>query len=280
MNVIGVDLGGTNIEVGKLSKEKIESVLSVDTNSTSSKEEVLLQITSLIDKLIDKDTSGIGVAVPAIVDVENGIVFETVNIPSWKRVHLKEILEEKYKLPVFINNDANCFALGEKYFGVGKKYQNLVAFVLGTGLGGGIIVKGKLYAGYNGGAGEFGQILFKDNDFEYYCSGKYFLREHNISGKDLYEKARQHNRKALSIFKKFGENLGKALAMVVNSIDPEIIVLGGSVVDSYKYFEKSMKESLKKSTYERSFSRLKIQVSKMDHSVILGAGSLYWDSLK
>lgn len=280
MNVIGVDLGGTNIEVGKLSKEKIGTVLSVDTNSNSSKEEVISQITSLIDKLIDKDTNAIGVAVPAIVDVENGIVFETVNIPSWKRVHLKEILEEKYKIPVFINNDANCFALGEKYFGEGKKYQNLVAFVLSTGLGGGIIIKGKLYAGHNGGAGEFGQVSFKDNDFEYYCSGKYFLREHNIRGKELFEKARQNNKKALSIFKKFGSNLGKALAMVVNSIDPEIIVLGGSVTNSYKYFEKSMKESLKESTYERSFSRLKIQVSKIDHAVILGAGSLYWDSLK
>jgi len=101
-----------------------------------------------------------------------------------------------------------------------------------------------------------------------------------MEGEYLNEKAKQNNKKALAIFKEFGKNLGKALAMVVNSIDPELIVLGGSVADSYKYFKAPMMKSLKESTYKRSFSRLKIQVSKIEHVVILGAGALYWDSLK
>lgn len=280
MNVIGVDVGGTKIEVGKVSNNKIEKLLKVNTNSNASQDEVISQITSLINKLIDKNTKSIGIAVPAIVDVEKGIVFETVNIPFWKKVPLKEILEQKYKIPVFINNDANCFALGEKYFGIGKNYQNIATVTISTGFGAGMIINGKLHSGNNCGAGEFGEVVFRDHNFEYYCSGQYFLNEHKISGEKLFQEAKQNNKKALAIFTKFGTNLGKALAMVVHSMDPEIIILGGSVSKSYQYFEKSMKESLKQSIYARSFSRLKIYLSKTDNVVILGAASLYWDSLK
>lgn len=279
MNIIGVDLGGTKIEVGKVSNNKIEKLLKVDTKSNDSQDEIILQITSLIDRLIDKNTKNIGIAVPAVIDVEKGIVFETVNIPSWKKVPIKRILEQKYKLPVFVNNDANCFALGEKYFGIGKKYKNIAAVTISTGLGTGIIINGKLYSGYNCGAGEFGEVVFKDHNFEYYCSGKFFLNEYNIKGKELFEKAKQNNKEALIIFTKFGNNLGKVLAMVIHAIDPEIIILGGSVSKAYPYFIKSMKESLKESIYARSFSRLKLQLSKTENIVILGAASLYLDSL-
>ena len=172
MNFLGIDVGGTKIEVGKVSNNKIEKLLKVKTKSNSSQDEVISQITDLIDKLIDKNTKSMGVAVPSIV--ENGIVFETGNIPSWKKVPLKKILEKKYKIPIFINNDVNCFALGEKYFGIGKKYQNMVAVTISTGLGAGIIINDKLYSGHNCGAGEFGEVVFKDHNFEYYCSGQYF----------------------------------------------------------------------------------------------------------
>lgn len=278
MNIIGIDVGGTKIEAGKVSKNKIEELLSIKTNSNASQDKIISQITSLIDKLIDKNTKSIGVAVPAIV--ENGIVFETVNILSWKNIPLKKLLEQKYKIPTFVNNDANCFALGEKYFGIGKFYQNIVALTIGTGLGAGIIINGRLYLGHNCGAGEFGEVIFKNHNFEYYCSGKYFLNEYHLKGEELFEKAKQNNKEALTIFNKFGKNLGKALAMIVHSVDPEIIILGGSVSKAYKYFEKTMKESLKESIYVRSFSRLKIELSKREEIIILGAASLNLDSLK
>ncbi len=280
MNSLGVDVGGTKIEVGKVSNNKIEKLLSTRTHSKASQNEIISQITLLIDKLRDKNTESIGVAVPAIVDLEKGIVFEAVNIPSWKKVPLQRILKTKYKLPVLINNDANCFALGEKYFGVGKTYKNLVALTVGTGLGAGIIINGRLYSGHNCGAGEFGEVIFRDHNFEYYCSGKYFFNEYRVNGEKLLLEAKENNKKALTIFSEFGMNLGKALAMVVNSIDPEIIILGGSVSSSYRFFEKSMKRSLKQSVYARSFSRLRIQISKTKNSVVLGAASLYWDSAK
>lgn len=280
MNVIGVDIGKTKIAAGKVSNGRIKSLLSVKTNTSAARDEIILQITNLIDKFIDKNTKAIGIAVPAIVDVDSGVVFEVVNIPSWKKVPLKKILEKKYGLPVFINNDANCLALGEKYFGLGRKFRNFAAVTISTGLGAGLIINDKLHSGQNCGAGEFGEVLFKYHNFEYYCSGQFFLNEYKISGEELFQKAKDNNKKALSIFNTFGNNLGKALAVVVHSIDPEVIILAGSVIKSYQYFRDSMKKSLRKSIYKRSYSKLKIVMSKTKHVTVLGAAALYRDSLK
>ncbi len=280
MGVIGIDLGGTKISVGLIQKDKLEKTVSEKINAKGSQKEVVIQIENLIDQLFNKKVKGIGIGVPAIVDVENGIVFETVNIPSWKKVPLKEILEKRYKVPVFVNNDANCFALAEKYFGKGKNYKNIVGFISGTGVGSGIIINGKLYTGNNCGAGEFGEIVFKQHNIEYYCSGKYFVQMYNITGEDLFEKAMKGDPKALKIFDEFGKNMGKTLSIVVHSVDPEIIILGGSVSKAFKFFEKSMMKSLKESIYTRSYSRLKIEISKTEKIAILGAASLYFDSLK
>ncbi|MBS3176542.1 ROK family protein [Candidatus Woesearchaeota archaeon] len=147
-------------------------------------------------------------------------------------------MEKKYHIPVSVQNDAKCFALGEKSADHGKKFKNIVAVTISTGLRAGIIINEKLYVGYNGGAGEFGEMTFKDQNAEYYCAGKYFIKKYNKSGEELFKEANQNNPKALTIFNEFGHNLGKVLAMVVHAIDPEIIILGGSVSKAYKFFEK------------------------------------------
>ena len=274
MNFIGVDIGGTKIEAAQISNHKILQLLSVKTNSAGSESEVVSQVTKLIDQVVDKNTKSIGVAVPAIVDLEQGIVLETVNIPSWKKVPLKKILEQKYKIPVFINNDANCFALGEKHFGAGRNFKNMVVITIGTGLGAGIIINDKLYVGHNCGAGEFGEVVFKDHNFEYYCSGKFFQQEYKLNGEELLKRAKQGDKKALTIFSAFGEHVGKMLALVVHTYDPELIILGGSVSKSFPYFERSMKESLKNLVYARSYAGLKIKFSNTKNIVVLGAASL------
>lgn len=277
MKVIGMDLGGTKVSAGLVADNKIKKVLSERINAQGSQEEVISQITNLIDQLIDEEVKGIGIGAPAIVDVENGIIFEVVNIPSWKKVPLKKILEKKYNIPVFMNNDVNCFALAEKHFGGGKNYQNFVAVSLGTGLGAGIIIDGKLYSGSNCGAGEFGEMFFKEGKLEEFCSGQYFQKKYKISGEELFLKAEQQDSKALEIFEKFGYNLGKALSLIVNSLDPEAIILGGAVSKAYKFFKKDMVNSLKESIYKRTFSRLKIKVSTLDGAPILGAALLCYN---
>src|SRR6476620_2148539 len=110
--IIGIDLGATNIRGAIISGSEISETKS-QRISNGTEEEVLNDVFTLIDKLNNEDITAIGIGVPSVVDVEEGIVYDVVYIPSWKEVHLKKILEKRYKIPVLVNNDANCFALGE-----------------------------------------------------------------------------------------------------------------------------------------------------------------------
>jgi len=272
--IIGVDLGGTNLRVGRIKNGSIEDSINESINPNGSKKKVLEQISKAIDKVYKKDIKGIGFGVPAIVDMEKGIAYEASNIPSWKKVYIKRYFEKRYNVPVKVNNDSNCFTLGEALFGEGKKYKNLVGITLGTGVGAGIVFNGKLYCGHNCGAGDFGEVVYKEGIFEDYCSGKFFKKQYRMNGIDVYEKARKGDRKAISIFNEYGRHLGKLLDMVIKSVDPECIVIGGAISSSYKYFQESMLTSLKKLSYQRSFSRIKIKRSRLENAALFGAAAL------
>jgi glucokinase len=279
MGIIGVDLGGTKVKVGVVQNNRLIKVVSRDIDNKDSMLGVVKQITDVVDKVFDENIKAIGIGVPSIIDLKKGIVFEVTNIPSWRKVPLKKLLEKKYKVPVLVNNDAKCFVLGEKYFGQGKKFKNLVGITVGTGIGGGIIINNKLYTGENCGAGEFCNILYKNANLETYSSGM-FYKKLKVSGKELHKRAEKADKKAIRILKEQGYHIGKLLAAVVNSIDPEIIILYGSITNDYKFWKKAMLESLKESVYKRAYSRLKIAISKNKDIAVMGAASLYADSLR
>src|SRR5215470_10891652 len=115
--ILGIDLGGTNIRAGLVMKNNLSSILSQRIISSGSVEQVLNDFFAITDRLVTNSLKAIGIGVPGLVDTENGIVYDVVNIPSWKQVPLREVMQDRYGVPVFINNDANCFALGEFYFG-------------------------------------------------------------------------------------------------------------------------------------------------------------------
>src|SRR4051812_49191246 len=123
-SVIGIDIGGTNIRAGVVKDLSVTKSASKRINSKGSKEEVFEELFEVIDAVIDKSIAAIGIGVPSVVDLDSGVVYEVQNIPSWDIVPLKERVEERYKVPVLVNNDANCFALGEYHFGKGKGYKN------------------------------------------------------------------------------------------------------------------------------------------------------------
>lgn len=277
MKAIGVDLGGTNVRCGLVEDEKIINLLAKSINSSGTEIEVLNDIFLLLDDLVTDDIEGIGIGVPSVVDVENGIVYDVYNIPSWKSVPIKNILEKRYNKPVYVNNDANCFALGEKYFGKAKKYNNIVGLIIGTGLGAGIIINGKLYNGTNCGAGEFGMIPFKDDILEHYCSGYFFKKKYDITGEELYNLAVSKDEFALNVFREYGKNLGEAIKIILYAIDPEIIVMGGSVSKSFKYFKDALFETISDFGYPKSLEKLKIEVSDVANVAILGAVGLLMD---
>jgi glucokinase len=277
MGILGIDIGGTNIRVGLVDQNELIRVESLLIKKESSEDEVLDNLHEMIGKFNGEKIEGIGVGVPSVVDVENGIVFDVQNIPSWKEVHLKKILESKYHIPVYVNNDANCFAVGEKYFGKAKQYKDIIGLIIGTGLGAGIIINNQLYAGNNCGAGEFGNIPFKDNTYEYYCSGQYFTNEFGVSGKEISRRAADKETHAIEIFNKFGSNLGEAIKMIMYAVDPEVIVLGGSVSKSFQFFKDEMWKSIRNFSYSKSVDKIKVEVSDKENIAILGAAALYFD---
>ncbi|NQT98181.1 MAG: ROK family protein [Candidatus Marinimicrobia bacterium] len=273
--LIGMDIGGTNARAGLVENGQLTHLESIPIKSNGTVKEVLEQIFDLIDRVKTAAVNGIGIAFPSIMDVEKGIVFDVQNIPAWKEVHLKEIIEQRYGLPVRINNDANCFALGEKYFGQGQDYRHLVGLIVGTGLGAGIVIDGKIHSGANGGAGEFGMIPYRDKYLEYYCSGQFFDNHGNKSGNRLASAATTGDKDALAIFKVFGHHFGQAIKIIQYTIDPEIIILGGSVRKAFPFFKDSMWKALENFAFISSLKNIRIAISEDDYIAILGAAALH-----
>src|SRR5690606_13094679 len=164
--VLGLDIGGTKISAGLNNEGLVYDRKKIDTPFNSSKEDILKVIADLISSYLPFGFKAIGIGIPGLIDPHRGIVYNLANIPSFQRVHLKDYLESKFKVPVFINNDANCFALGEYIYGPAKIHRHMVGFTLGTGIGTGIIANSRLYAGHLCGAGEWGAFPYLDKTFE------------------------------------------------------------------------------------------------------------------
>ena len=142
MNKLTIDLGGTSLRVARLSDGRVIQIKKESCPAQSDEDTVIAHLENIIQSMMSPDVGMIGIGVPSVVDAERGIVYDVANIPSWKEVHLKDILESRFRVPVKVDNDVNCFVLGEKFFGAGKPFDNLVGITLGTGVGAGIIIDG------------------------------------------------------------------------------------------------------------------------------------------
>ncbi len=249
IKVIGVDIGGTKILAGLVDGGKVSKSVTMQTPVTEKEDEVIEVISEAIQEIMVDEVDSIGIGIPGIVDTKSGAVYNVQNIPSFKSVRLKETLENKLEKKVFINNDANCFALGAKNFGKGKQFHSLVGLTLGTGLGSGIIINDQLYEGVGNGAGEFGFIPYKEGILEQYCSGQFFLDHYNVTGEEAQNLAFQGDKKALHMFEDFGHHLGEAIKMIVYSISPEAIMLGGSISKNFDFFKQSMWANIRQFPY-------------------------------
>lgn len=278
--IIGVDLGGTNMRAGLVKGDKIVEVSSCLVPKTDDSNVVTQALINTIKDVITPQVEGIGIGVPSLVKSSSGVVYDVQNIPSWKKIPLKDILEKEFKLPVCINNDANCFAVGERVYGAGQVYDDFVGLITGTGVGGGIIKHGHLMQDQNCGAGEFGMIPYLDHDYEYYCSGQFFENVHNVSGGELAERASEGDENALAVFKEYGKHLGKAIKTILFSVDPKAIVLGGSVSKSYEYYKEAMWKEIATFPYQFVLENFVIVPSVVKEIAILGAAALYIDAVE
>ena len=258
----GVDVGGTTVKLGLFDREgNVLDKWDIPTVTDNKGTEILPDVArSILAKMKERnireeDLEGIGIGVPGGVNADGTLTGGAVNI-GWDPFNIPEVLRAYINVPVKAANDANCAAVGELWKGSGKGYNNMVAVTLGTGVGGGIVVEGKLLEGYNGGGGEIGHVHVEDNETEVCgcgnkgCMEQYssatgivrlagrrlaeddkpsVLRGSELSAKTVFDAMKAGDEVSVEIVKRFGTYLGKGLASVANVVNPEVFVICGGV---------------------------------------------------
>ncbi|SET71817.1 ROK family protein (putative glucokinase) [Salinibacillus kushneri] len=232
---------------------------------------------------------GIGIGVPGIVSKE-GKVLMAPNL-EWKDIHLKEIVEQEFNIPVIIDNEANAGAYGEKHLGAGKDYQNIVYVSAGIGIGVGLILKNSLYRGLNGYAGEFGHMKVEmggtkcrcgsQGCWEMYASEHTLLKEakshypdENLSLESIVQQAENGDATAIHLFEKIGKYLGFGISNLINSFNPEQVILGNRLVMARKWIEPEMKKNITMHSLRFHLESLQLDFSKKSvYSAALGVST-------
>jgi len=274
-SLIGVDLGGTKVAVGIITdgtlKHKTEAKINQD--SEDPMDAVRLMV-GLIGELLDDKVKGIGVGVPGLVNRDWGIVYDVLNIPNWKEIPLKALLEEKFAVPVYVDNDANCFAMGEYRYGAYAGNNDFVGLTLGTGMGSGIIKNGALIPDAHCCSGEFGTMSYLDGIYENYTSGMYFKLKYGKNGEEMAEKARTEEPWAAKAYREMGMHLGNAIKTIIMAVDPPLIIIGGSVAKAREYYQDAMWESIRKIPFPSVLDSFRIEFSETENIAIKGAAAL------
>lgn len=274
MNVLGIDIGGTSIVGGKIEDGRIVGQSKAGTRASEGGDVSLGVLKSVVAELVDGQTRAIGVGVPSVVDRKTGIAYNVQNIAGWDEVDIRGILEREFGLPVFVDNDANCFAFGEKIFGKGREFSNFVGVTLGTGVGSGIISAGRLLPDANCGSGEFGEVHIGGVKFDDWCGSHFFPDETGMSGAELSVLARKGDAKALKAFEEYGRRLSELVKLIVLVLDPEAVIFGGSIAKSFDFFGDAIRANLADFPYPKSIEKLQILASDSNDSGVLGAASL------
>lgn len=302
--IIAIDLGGTNLKCALLDNRlKIKAKSSFSTKSFDNKHKLIQGITDLVDSFILNQNLkrsailGVGVGVPGPVDALKGIVHFLPNVPGWKEVGLKKILEQKIKLPVFIDNDAKLMTLAEHAAGAAKNYKNVLCLTLGTGVGGGLIIQDLLYRGTDNAAGEVGHFPLNEKGplcgcgargcLEAYVGNYRIIQEARrlFGAKVTLERvsalARKNNLQAIDFWSRVGKKIGLALSGVVNLLNLDLIVIGGGVSNSGEALFESIRRTIQLRAMRVQAKRVKIVKAKLGIDAgIIGAGYLVRERLR
>lgn len=289
---IGVDVGGTKISAGVVLDNRIIKKIKIPTEQEKGKNQVIKNIIKAIliasEGINKKSIEKIGMGLAGPVNHEKGILKVSPNIKSLKNFPVKRVIEKATSIKTIVENDAKCIAIAEsRYF----RCKNLIALTLGTGVGGGIIIDGKIYHGENY-AGELGHMVIDYKGYkcscgnngclEEYCSGrgverlakKYFGKK--IHPLEVQKMAEKGNKKAIQVYKEFGIYLGIGLASYVNIFNPQMIVIGGGIGRAWKLFLPSAIKEMKKRAFKVCSEKVKVLPSEIevDEVGILGAALL------
>lgn len=269
--ILSVDLGGTNTKIGVLDyKLFIKAKTSFSTKDFfSNRDKLISEIVKRIFSLLNANRIktgqilGVGMGVPGPVDFLKGKIHYLPNIPNWQNTALRDILRRKLHLAVWVDNDVNLMTLAEAKLGAAKGAKNAVCLTLGTGVGGGLILEGKLFRGSSFCAGEIGHMPISIDGprcncggrgcLERYVGNKFILAEarkklkaKNITLEKLSKLSQKGNNAALGIYKNFAKNIGIALCAVVNLLNPDVIVIGGGLSFAGNFIFKEIKQTIDK----------------------------------
>jgi len=295
--VIGIDVGGTNTKLGIINRSG--NVVARTSLSTKS---YMLNKNKLIDAIVDsikglileykvscKDIIGIGVGLPGLIDPKKGIVKILTNIPGWKNVPLKNILQKRLNIPVFLENDVNLITLGEFRYGAGINQKNVICMTLGTGVGSGLILNGMLYEGEGYAAGELGHMPLNEKGpscncggfgcFERYVGNKYlekkarrYFKNNQLTLEDVGRLAGKGNKKAIRFWEETALHIGNALTGVVNLLNPNLIIIGGGVANSYRFISRVIRDTIRARAMKVPGAMVKISKAKLGSNAgLLGA---------
>lgn len=311
-NRIGIDVGGTNVKIALVDeKGSIIYSNSVPTRAEMGYEYTVNNIKQAIydllkeTKLEAKNIEGIGFGFPGQVDYKSGVVRLAPNIPGWVDVPIAKLIEDEFHIPTRVDNDVRCAALGELNFGAGKGCQNLICITVGTGIGSGLIINGKLVRGASNAAGEIGHIKLQMHDgpicgcgdtgcLEAFASGpaivamaedyikggkstkfREMANSNDITPFIVAEAAKAGDPVAKRIFTIMGEYIGIGMASVVNLLNPERIIVGGGVADAGDILMTPLKETLKKRAMKIAGEAVEVVPAQLGNTAgVIGASLL------
>jgi len=312
----GVDFGGTNIKIGLVTRHgrvRQETVLPTQAcrRPAAFVERVGVAVTSLLQRERRPcRLDGIGIGAPGLIDAAQGRIHRLVNVPGgWAGVALGQLMSRRLRCPCIVDNDANVVALGEWRFGAGRGAAHMVAVTLGTGVGGGLIIEGRLVRGATGSAGEVGHLPIRPDGPRCGCGSRgcveafvgawalrrrahALIRQHpgsvlaklvarargDFTPELLSRAARAGDRHARALWRDVGVELGQALAGLVNVLNPERLVIGGGVANAWPWFAPSLQRTVRERAFEVPARAVRIVRAQLDDRAgVLGAASLIWE---
>lgn len=288
MNILAIDIGGTMIKYGLVSSDgKILSTDEIKTEASKGLNNILNKIDNIFKRY--KENNPVGIAVSGTGQI-NGMIGKVIGgnpiIPNWIGTNLVKILEEKYNLPIVLENDVNCVALGEKWIGAGKDLSNFICLTIGTGIGGGIILNNQLFRGENFVAGEFGHILIKEGEFEQFASTTALIRlvkertGKTLNGKEIFDLEKKEIVEYQEVISEWIENLTDGLSSIIYCFNPANIILGGGVIEQGEPLINRIKNSLFKKIGPQFKEKLNITQAKLGNNAgMIGASYLLLEKI-
>lgn len=290
--VIGVDLGGTAIKLGRFTEDGVcLQALSVTTPQPAFPEAVVAAIAAAIEQVDPEPQAiAIGIGTPGPADAAGRIARVAINLTGWQNVPLADWLEAKTGRPTVLANDANCAGLGEAWLGAGRKFRHLILLTLGTGVGGAVILNGELFVGRSGTAGELGLVTLNSDgppcnsgnngSLEQYASVQAIQRRTGLDPAELGARAKAGDPEALAFWQAYGRDLGAGLASSIYVLTPEAVVIGGGVCGSAEFFFPAVVAEINRRVLPSSREGLQLLRAELGNQAgMVGAARLAWQKI-